>query len=62
MEWMKSSAEKLTPEQRSENREAFDLFCDRDGKDAVISSRLPSPPSVWTQLTAMSSLCSIKWT
>ena len=30
--------EKLTPEQRSEYREAFDLFCDGDGKDAVIGT------------------------
>lgn len=30
--------EKLTPEQRAEYREAFDLFCDGSGKDAVITS------------------------
>ena len=39
MEWLKSSAEKLTPVQRSEYREAFDLFCDGDGRDAVIGTK-----------------------
>lgn len=40
MEWLKASVEKLTPEQRAEYREAFDLFCDGQGqeKDAVITT------------------------
>ena len=39
MEWLKSTVEKLTPEQRAEYREAFDLFCDGDGRDAVIGTK-----------------------
>jgi len=39
LEWLKSTVEKLTPEQRAEYREAFDLFCDGDGKDAVIGTK-----------------------